>query len=109
MSGVQESLSTYVLSLLDEGQGREQIETQLLEQGHDERFVKDLVAEVQKLRYSKRRAQGLALILTGAVICFLSFLLTITSSFTHGSFPWVLYGLTSIGIIVVFMGLMKVF
>ena len=102
-------LSEYVTSLLDKGQGREQIEKHLLQKGHEERFVKDLVSEAVKLRYSKRRTQGLALILSGAIICFLSFLLTITSSFTHSSFPLVLYGLTSLGIIVVFIGFMRVF
>jgi hypothetical protein len=105
----KESLGIYVLSLLDKEQSREQIETHLLEKGHDEKFVKELVAESIKLRYAKRRAQGMGLILAGAVICFTSFLLTITASFTHTSFPYVLYGLTTIGIIVVFAGLMKVF
>lgn len=109
MAAETESLSQYVTSLLNDGQGREQIETNLLEKGHEERFVKDLVREAQKLYASKRRSQGLTLILSGAVICFLSFLLTITSSFSAGSFPMVLYGLTSAGIIVVFIGFMKIF
>ena len=109
MAAEQESLGKYVISLLDEGQRREQIESHLLEKGHDESFVKKLVVESVKLRDTRRRSQALALILSGAVICFLSFLLTITSSFTHGTFPYVLYGLTSVGIIVIFAGLMKVF
>lgn len=109
MGAEQESLNQYVYSMLDNGQGRESIENDLLAKGHDERFVKDLVKEVQKLRHSKRMSQGLALILVGAVICFASFLITITSSFSQGSFPYVLYGLTSVGIIVVFAGFSKVF
>ena len=103
------SLTKYVISMLAEGKDRAHIETQLLEKGHDEKFVKELVKEAQKLHYAIRRSQGLTLILVGAVICFVSFLLTITSSFTHSSFPWVLYGLTSVGILVVFAGFMKVF
>lgn len=102
-------LTDYVLSLLDNGQRREDIETDLREKGHEDQFVKTFVAEVIKLRYAKLRTQGLVLILIGAVICFVSFLLTITSSFSHTSFPWVLYGLTSVGIIFVFAGFMKVF
>ena len=54
-------------------------------------------------------AQGLTLILIGAVICLMSFALSITASETHLNFPLVLYGLTSVGIIVVFAGFMKVF
>ena len=109
MAAEQETLGKYVTGLLEEGQGREQITLHLLEKGHDERFVKELVAETQKLHYAKKRAGALGLILGGAFICFLSFLLTITSSFSHGSFPYVLYGLTSLGIVVVFAGLMKIF
>ncbi len=104
-----ESLGNYVLSLLDNGQGRETIENLLLEKGHDERFVKELVTETIKLRQTKRRAQGLTFILVGAVICLLSCILTITSSFSTESFPYVLYGFTSLGIVVVFFGLMRVF
>ena len=109
MDAEGESLSKYVASLFKEGQGREQIETLMLEKGHDEKFVKELVQEAQKLYYAIKRSQGLTLILVGAVICFISFLLTITSSFSHTSFPWVSYGLTSAGILVVFAGFMKVF
>ena len=95
--------------MLSNGQGREQIEAALLLQGHDDNFVKELVEECIKLHYAKRRAQGLTFILCGAVVCFLSFLLTITSSMTHFSFPLVLYGLTSAGLLLVFTGFMKVF
>ena len=109
MAPEKQSLSTYVMTLLEEGQGREQIETLLLEKGHDEKFVKELVKEARQLWDTKRRSQGLTLILIGAVMCFLSFVLTITSTFSTGSFPYILYGLTSLGIIVVFTGVMKVF
>jgi hypothetical protein len=104
-----ESLGNFVLSLLENGQTRDEIEKGLLEKGHDEWFVIELVSESIKLRQTKRRAQGLAFILAGAVICFLSFLLTITSTFSIESFPYVLYGITTMGIIVVFCGLMRVF
>ena len=80
----------------------------MLEKGHDEKFVKELVV-AQKLYYAIKRSQGLTLILTGAVICFISFLFNITSSFSHTSSPWVLYGLASVGILVVFVGFMNVY
>jgi hypothetical protein len=109
MAVEQKSLSEYVVSLLDNGQGREEIEGLLREKGHEDRFVKELVKEAINLRNTRRQSQGMTLVLTGAVICFSSFLLTVTSSFTHSSFPMVLYGLTSVGIIVAFAGLTKVF
>jgi len=109
MAAQPEPLSNYVISQLNEGKRKEQIETDLLAKGHDERFVKDLVRESQKLRYAKRRTQGLVLILAGAVVCFASFLLTITSSFSQESFTTILFGLTSIGIVIVFAGFTRVF
>jgi hypothetical protein len=105
----QEPLRDQVSNWLEDGQGREEIIASLVARGQDERFAREFVAEAVKLRDAKRRAQGLALILGGGCICFLSFILTITSSFTQGSFPYVLYGLTSVGIVVVFSGFMKVF
>jgi len=104
-----DSMCTYVISMLDSGMKREQIEIHLRENGHDEKFVKDLLTESIRLRHAKRRSQGLVLILSGAFICLLSFALTITSTFTQGNFAFVLYGLTGIGIIAVFAGFMKVF
>ena len=109
MAGAERPLTDYVLALLEEGKGREEIETLLQQKGHDERFVKELVKEVIKLRQSKRISQGLGYILLGAVVCFGSFLITITGSFSQGAFPWVLYGLTSVGILIAFAGLMRIF
>ena len=109
MSNEQQSLSTKVYTMLDEGQMRADIEQFLLEKGHDIKFVKELISETSKLRDTRRRAQGMVFILGGAVVCFLSFLLTITSSFSNNTFPYVLYGVTSLGIIIVFTGLTKVF
>jgi hypothetical protein len=109
MSQQNESISQHITNLLEDGQGREQIEKHLREQGHDERFVTDIVKEAITLYDAKRRSQGLTLILSGAVVCFGSFLLTITSSFGSRAFPMVLFGLTSVGIVVVFAGFVKIF
>ena len=103
------SLSQYTLSLLEKGCTRDEITSDLLEKGHDELFIQGLVHETFKQRYAKMRSQGLAFILAGALICLLSFALTITSSITHFSFSFVLYGLTSVGILVMFAGLVKLF
>jgi hypothetical protein len=105
----QETLSAHIMSMLNDGLGRETVTKELISKGHDEQYVTELVGELAKLRNAKRRSQGLTLILCGAVVCFASFLLTITSSFSQGSFPIVLYGLTSLGILIVFAGFMKVF
>ncbi len=101
--------SIHVFTLLDSGHERSYIEADLVQKGHDDKFVKEFVGECIKLHNAKKRSQGLTLILIGAIICFTSFLLTITSAFTHFSFSMVLYGLTTIGILIVFAGFVKIF
>jgi hypothetical protein len=105
----QSSLGDYVLRSLNDGRLRADIEAELMAEGHDERFVKEIVHETVKLRYARRRSQGLAFILVGALICFASFLLTITASGIQGNFSFILYGLTTVGIIFVFSGFTMVF
>lgn len=105
----QSSLGKYVLRALNDGKTRSDLETELLDEGHDERFVKDLLQETMKLHYARRRSQGLSFILVGALICFASFLLTLTASSIQGNFSAILYGLTTVGIIFVVIGFTMVF
>ncbi len=109
MTHKQNPLGSYIYNMLEEGKGREQIEAILVEKGHDERFVREMVGETMKLRYASRRSHGLLLILAGAGVCLISCVLTINTSFSHGSFPYVLYGLTTVGILLAFAGFMRVF
>ncbi len=101
------SLTEQILELLNRGKKREQIIAQLLEQGHEEYHLRTLLQEAIKMRQAKARSQALLLILVGAAICLLSCILTITSTSTN--MPMVLFGLTTLGIIIVFAGLVKIF
>ena len=104
-----QTVGDHVIVLLKRGQSREDIEAWLITRGHDERFVKELVKEAKKNYETRRRAQGMMLIVCGAIICFTSFLLTVTSAFSFSNLPWVLYGLTSAGILLAFAGFTKIF
>jgi hypothetical protein len=105
-----ETPGQYVMRLLDMGESRAQIEQYLLDQGHDLTFIKELIEATATLRNARRRTLGLSLILAGGIVCFLSFLLTITGVFSgtdgHG---FALFGLTSIGVIIAFVGFTYVF
>ena len=104
-----ETPAQYIMRQLDNGEKREDIERNLVAMGHDGAFVKQLIAETATLRYAQRRSKGLILILSGALICLISFLLTITEAVSGNTYYTVLFGLTSLGVIVVFIGLMYVF
>ncbi len=106
---IQESLSKHILDLLSKGLNREQIADELLSKGHDEYFVKEILNETIKIRNAKARSQGLSLVLAGGVLCLLSCIVTMTSTFSHSSFPIVLYGLTTVGIVAVFAGFTRIF
>ena len=106
---MQASLTKDILSLLSKGQRREQIINDLLARGHDEYFVKELVNEAIKIRNAKMRSQAMSLVLAGGILCLLSCIVTMTSSFSNSSFPLVLYGLTTVGIAVIFIGFAKIF
>ncbi|MEZ5018439.1 MAG: hypothetical protein R2800_15370 [Flavipsychrobacter sp.] len=102
----QISVTQQVVDLLNRGRKREQIVEELLAEGHEAYFIKNLVEETYQMRTAKLRSQGLILILIGAVICLLSCILTIT---TTSSLSLVLFGLTTVGILFVFGGLVKIF
>lgn len=104
-----QSLGANVMAMLNDGRLKDDIKAELIAQGHDEQFVHELVAETAKLRYARRRTQGLALILGGALVCLVSCLTTIASSQAQEHLSTMLYGLTSLGILVVFAGLTRVF
>lgn len=111
MNDLQENISAtdYILNELKKGLQKDKIHAGLLEKGYEDRFATELLQETAKLHYNTLRAQGLKLILIGAFICFISCLLTLTSSITHINSQLVLYGFTSLGIIIIFVGLMKIF
>jgi len=104
-----QSLSARIIELLDKAESRSDIKNILLQEGHDERFVKDLIKETTKVYNAKRVSSGLVYVLSGALICLTSCIVTMTTTYSHASFGWMLYGLTTLGILVVFAGLMKIF
>ena len=98
-----------VRQMLDEGKTRAEAEAELTAMGLAYQFVKDIVAETVKLRNAQRQQRGLNLILSGALMCLLSCLLTLGEVFTGAGYLIVLYGLTGAGVIVVFYGLTHIF
>jgi len=57
---------------------------------------------------SKRQAIGFILLVVGAIIGFVSCVLTLTNIFP-GLFYWILYGLTSVALLLILAGLYLVF
>jgi len=104
-----ETPSEYATRMLERGVARQQIENDLVGMGHARNFATEIVTEVAKMRDAKKRSQGLVLILAGAFICFISFLLTVTGFVSGDAYNFVLFGVTSLGVIVIFAGFTMVF
>lgn len=91
---------------LRQGLDNQSIKQELAKLGVDERNMPDMLKEISRMRNARNTATGLYFILFGAVLCLLSCILTLTLSANTGL---VLYGLTSVGILVAFYGLFKIF
>ena len=103
------AIQTVAKEWLDKGYNNEQIKTELQKRGFEERHLPEMLKEITRLRNARKTSAGLMLILIGGVVCLLSCVLTMTSNYSHSNFAIVLYGFTTIGILIVFGGLMKIF
>ena len=90
-----------------QGFDNKQIEAELAREGIDERHIPEMLKEISKMRNARKTTRGLWLILAGAATCLGSCVITLNSS--YGNMHMALYGLTSIGIILVFAGLAYIF
>lgn len=94
---------------IDQGMSNADIKEKLSFEGYDEKYISELLKEASKLRNSKKTARGLTLVLIGACMCLLSCILTLSHAFSGSNFSFVLFGITTIGILVVFGGLVYIF
>ena len=97
-----------VIESLANGQPKETIELALANLGYDHYQCSTIFEESKKIFQAKKRTKGFTLILVGALICLLSCVYTLaTGSMSMSNFT--LFGLTTLGVIVVFAGLYMVF
>lgn len=80
---------------------------ELRNQGHEDHSVSLILEEAVKLQLANKRTIGLGLILGGAAVCLGSCVYSLVS--TYSSLPMGLYGLTTLGIVIIFAGLIKIF
>ena len=86
----------------------QEVEEKLIALGYDSDYINVHLKEFNKLKYAKRQNAGFVLVGIGALLGFLSCVLTMVNPIPD-LIDFFLYGLTSIAIIVVMMGLYLVF
>ena len=98
-----------LVQLIGKGLRDDEIQKVLFDQYQDDYHVMNLMKEVKRLRGSRKTSSGLILILIGAAMLLMSCVLTLTGSYSAGSFGMVLFGLTTIGITIAFFGFVRIF
>lgn len=108
MATIQKFDSSILVQALKDNWEKDLLIERLTQAGHDEVSIDLLVREYKKLRIAKRQSIGFVLMAIGAFLGLASFLLTIFNPFPE-LFGVVLYGLTSLAILIAFVGLYYVF
>lgn len=86
----------------------EAIEQQLINEGIPHDYIQEYLKAYQKLKIAKRQNTAFVLLLIGAFLGFLSFLLAVTNV-APAFHTFNLYGITSIAGIIIFIGLYLLF
>ncbi|MBL7700703.1 MAG: hypothetical protein JNM14_00515 [Ferruginibacter sp.] len=95
--------------LLSSGLNTEGIQASLKEKGiSDDDLVAAYMDTIKKMRYSKRRNMGFTFMAAGAFLGFLSCVLTISHVLPQ-MFDFIFYGLTTLAVCIVVLGLYYVF
>jgi hypothetical protein len=92
-----------------QGLSNKEIEEKLLFNGYDARFITELLKEISTMRNARKSTRGLTLVLIGALLCLASCILTLSHAFSGNDYTFVLYGVTTLGILIVFGGLIYIF
>ncbi len=96
------------IHLLERGENAQSIEKVLSEKTNDIVLIAVVIKEARNAYYAELRKQGFRLILIGCLTCITGFLITFLNFNTSRSIDLAMYGLTSLGLLIVFWGLFKI-
>jgi hypothetical protein len=105
---VDETLNHHILSLLERGHSRGEIESSLRSEGHDAGAIRPRLFKLNRAQTSRRQVQATSLIIAGAVLCLLGLLMTLLSPHPHYSIYMTMYGLASIGALLALAGVLMI-
>ncbi len=95
--------------LVSRGFDDQSIQQELIKRGLDEALIAQLMSHSSRIRGAVRTRKGSLLVLVGVIILGIGFLSCVAIHFMGGEISLPLYGVTIIGLILVFMGLIKIF
>ena len=77
-------------------------------EGLDEEAIDTNLKELRKLKFGKRQFTGFIVLALGATLSFISCILSVLNPVPE-LYYWFLYGLTSVALILIFLGLYLIF
>ena len=98
------TIQQWVLNKFD----TDMVRKELMDLGLDEENINIQLKEFKRLKYAKKQVAGFICLAVGAFLGFISCVLTVLNP-VPALYNWILYGLTSIAILVIFMGLYYLF
>lgn len=103
-----DELFVLAIQLLEKGEQIETIEAHLSRLSDDIVLITVVIKEAKNAHYARMRKQGFRLVLIGCLTGLSGFLITCINFNTSRSIDLAMYGLTSLGITIVFWGLFKI-
>lgn len=97
-----------ILQWISENKNTQAIQDELQAQGHKPESIESYIREFKKIKYARRQSRGFIFLLVGAFMGFLSCVLSLTNP-VPDLYYWILYGVTSISISLLCIGLYLVF
>ncbi|MDX2174159.1 MAG: hypothetical protein SFY56_13735 [Bacteroidota bacterium] len=103
-----EKLYVFAKQLADTNKSFEDIENQLKQKTKDEATIIDIIKRLKKVRHAIKTKSGLTKLGIGALFLVVGFLITCINFHNNQSFTFVMYGFTSIGLVLMLWGLYEI-
>ena len=100
-----ESLYIYAKSLADARKSFDEIEQKLKQRSDDQQLITEMLTQIKKVKNAVKAKNGRYKIGFGALFLFSGFLITFINYQVNESFTIVMYSFTSVGLILMFLGL----
>jgi hypothetical protein len=104
---IPDGLMHEAYQLFEGGHTSDEVMARFIARGYQEEQVNDLVQTVKGIRLKKRRSRGVVYAGIGAVTLVMAFVMTYTLHHFQINTDMALYGLTTLGITLLFIGMIQ--
>ena len=104
-NALEEGITNLASSLQKEGYNMDQITLQLREKGAPDNLLQEALQHLKQLHINRKRSSGFACCGIGVALLVVGCMITIMLYNSGGDIKWVMYGLTTLGVIFTMKGL----